>query len=435
MDAAMSGISARRGSLAAPSITSRSLPYVCSLLLLVAAGLLLLLPLRDAPCSSVSAHHSATVAPAFAVALRSDSSGTAAFTALEAITNNESATRFAFFHFPLGFGLQNNMAFMRYQHLAAKWASRTLVLPRTMTSRGRLALQNWHHGAPNAQSVADSEWRDVPLERFIDVDYFRACTARLGIRSLSADEADAAGVPAPVILPDHGYTTLKRVAESASDPRVSVESPRIGFGNEIIKDRRDLISQVNAYDACLSYNPDLYRTAALLGKSIEKKFGIPVGRMVTLHARMEDDMLELFQHVGNLKFCEARMKVKIKECMLKAAPPSEVESEKRPLFVLTGEPFSHDKYEWLRTAYGELAVTKEDIEPDLIEDLRLKNGLDAGVAIVDVIMAQESGLFVGCFCSSLSVRIAQYRHKLGRPSYMYNGARWTRRVLSLHGPT
>lgn len=394
---------------------------LCSSLLFLCTFVLLLLPSHvSPPCAAPAARPAA--APLLAAGLRGDASGAAAFSALEAVVSNESAGRFAWMHFPLGFGIQNNMAFMRYQHLAAKWAARTLVLPRTMTSRGRLALQAWHHGVPS--QTEGSEWRDVPLEHFIDVDYFRACTARLGIRTLTADEAEAAGAPPPALLPDNGYTTLQRVADARADPRPSIESPRISFGNEIIIRRPDLHAQVDAYDACLSYHPDLFRTAALLGMSLERKFGVGVGRSVTLHARMEDDMLELFPHVGDLAFNAKRMQGKIKDCMLKAAPPG----EGRPLFVLTGEPFSHEKYAWLRSAYGDLAVTKEDIEPDLIEGVRLKNGLDAGIAIVDVLIAQESAVFVGCFCSSLSVRIAQYRHRLGRPSFMYNGARVTMSV-------
>ena len=398
----------------APSIIREN--WLHLLLLLASLGLLFCVtPI----CDKVAILHGRTGNASVPVMVGA-MAGATAFGALETASKVAPVKRFAFFHFRAGFGLHNNMAYLRFQLLAAKWALRTAVLPRVMPSRGRLAKQKWEFGVP--LEAAASEWRDVPLADFLDLEYYRSCTARLGVRTLTADEADAAGVPAPFVYSvagEDGYSSMSRFEELIVDTRVSIESPYISFGAELITRRPELLSQVTAMDTCLSYHPDLIRVAALLGKSIEGKFGAPVGRMVALHARLEDDMLEALSYLGSP---EARMMGKIQHCMLQVAPPPKAGADKVPILVLTGESFGKDKYAWLRAAYGDLVFTKEDIEFDLIEGLRFTHGLDAGTAVIDVLLAQESALFVGTWISSLSVRIAQYRHRLGRVSYMMNGA-------------
>jgi hypothetical protein len=392
-----------------------------SALALVCTLLLNAFPPDNVKCARGTSSAGTLGAPTSSESLRDESSGTAAFSVLESVSSNITMGRWAWMHFPKGLGLQNNMAVLRHQHLAAKWSNRVLVLPRTMPSRGRLAIQAWHHGVP--QEMDGSEWRDIPIELFLDVEYMRACTGRLGMHTLTSDEAEAAGVPPPVLLPDFGYRTLANIEESRLNPLPSVESARTNFVYELLSDHKELISQINAFDACLTYSPALMLSAARLATDMRSKFGVRVSEAVALHSRMEDDMLELFPQVGDLAFVAKRMIGKIQDCMLKVAPPS----QKRPVFVLTGEPFTNEKYDALKATYGTLAVTKEDISPEMVADLHARNGLDAGVAIVDVYIAQEAGIFVGCFCSSLSVRIAQYRHKLGRPSYMYNGENFRKR--------
>lgn len=393
---------------------SQSIVHISVLLLLLLASLGLLFYVNP-PVAILRGTGNNTYDPVKAGAM----AGATAFGALEAASKVAPVKRFAFFHFKTGFGLHNNMAYLRFQLLAAKWALRTAVLPRVMPSRGRLAKQNWEFGVP--LETAASQWRDVPLSGFLDVEYYRSCTARLGVRTLTADEADAAGVPTPFVYSitgEDGYSSMGRFEELIADPRVSIESPYISFGAELITGRPELLSQVTAMDACLSYHPDLINVAALLGKSIEGKFGMPVGRMVALHARLEDDMLEALSYLGSP---EARIMGKIQHCMLLVAPPPVAGAERVPILVLTGESLGKDRYAWLRMAYKDLAFTKEDIEFDLIEGLRITHGLDAGTAVIDVLLAQESALFVGTVASSLSVRIAQYRHRLGRASYMMNG--------------
>jgi len=345
--------------------------------------------------------------------------GTAAFAALEKVASDASVGRFSWFNFTLGFGLQNNLAVLRYQHLAAKWAERTLVLPRTMPSRGRSVVQQWNYDnrykgvLVNADAM---EWRDIPIEDILDLPYLRACTAHLGMRTLTADEAEMQGVPPPVLI-EEGYENLATIITSRNNKEVSTSHNGVYIGLEIIVENPQLHSQIHAFDACLAYNPEFYRVAGVLATSIHKRFGVSVGNMVTLHSRIEDDMLAAQSEVGDLRFNFIRAIGKIEACLNKVAPPS----KGLPLFVPTGESFANSKYDWFRQAYGNLSFSTEQFDSALIEDLRLRQGLDAGTGIIDLLVAQESGLFIGCICSSLSTRIAQYRHKLGRPSYLYNG--------------
>ena len=382
------------------------------LCLVLTSGLLWWLPALPPPAAS---RHMAP-RPAHGV-----TPGTAAFAALEAVTHNASLERFSWFDFTLGFGLQNNLAVLRYQHLGAKWAARTLVLPATMPSRGRSVPQVWDHSDPYHAvlvNAAEQQWRPVPLELILDVDYLRACTTHLGMRTLTAAEAEAQGVPPPVPV-EHGYNVLAAVHRSLEDPRASTSHNFITMGHEIITKHPEMHAQIHAFDGCLSYSPELYRVAELMAASIHTRFGVSVGDMVTLHSRMEDDMLSAASEVGSIQYNYGRMLGKVQACLAAVAPPS----AGRPLFVPTGETFSNPKYDWFRQAYGDLAFSTEHLESSLIEDLRFRQGLDAGTGVIDLLLAQESGVFVGCLCSSFSVRIAQYRFKLGRPSYMLNGER------------
>ena len=127
-------------------------------------------------------------------------------------------------------------------------------------------------------------------------------------------------------------------------------------------------------------------------------------------------MLEVFSFVGDMKFMAARVAARVDACMARVAPPS----PGRAVFVMTGEPWAHEKYDGLRATYGAAATTKEETSPALVDGVRGSHGLDAGLAVLDMLAAGEAAVFVGAFGSSLSVRIAQHRLRLGRPSYLYN---------------
>ena len=78
----------------------------------------------------------------------------------------------------------------------------------------------------------------------------------------------------------------------------------------------------------------------------------------------------------------------------------------------------HFKFDPLNDAYE--LLDKDALAPALVQHVLLANGLDAGLAVVDLQLAMEARVFVGCHSSTFSMRVAQERFKRGAPSLLYN---------------
>jgi hypothetical protein len=202
----------------------------------------------------------------------------------------------------------------------------------------------WDHSDPYHAvlvNAAEQQWRPVPLELILDVDYLRACTTHLGMRTLTAAEAEAQGVPPPVPV-EHGYNVLAAVHRSLEDPRASTSHNFITMGHEIITKHPEMHAQIHAFDGCLSYSPELYRVAELMAASIHTRFGVSVGDMVTLHSRMEDDMLSAASEVGSIQYNYGRMLGKVQACLAAAGAPQDLVQFVTPgCFIATADISSY----------------------------------------------------------------------------------------------
>jgi hypothetical protein len=303
---------------------------------------------------------------------------------------------------------------------AARASGRTLLLPPVMQSRRRLARQFWANSAP--RDTETSGWFPVPLGRVVDVPYLVACAARAGV---AVELAGPSSPPPPTAGVDAGFIRFQRDIASrivASTAPIVEYQTIFNGGNPGPLEKVQLL----ALDACLAWAPHLLAASALLAQGALGQWGAPLVSAVAVHARLEDDLIEVFagdpHNAGEVAAVVNRIAEKIIRCMGAVAPPAAAAARGTRFVVLTADPLSHPKYGGLEAAYPGLLTTKEGIAPEVTAQVEAAQGLDGGAAVLDFNIATEASVFVGYAGSSFSQRVAQDRLRRGRPSYLYNEA-------------
>lgn len=317
--------------------------------------------------------------------------------------------------FRIGPGLNNAMYILMWGFFAARLSGRTFVLPAEFPSRKAMKRQYWSLGV--VRDKESSGWFWMPLSEVIDVESVISCGRGMGLTITDTAPLD--------LTPEKRETGSTAQME---DTLISSATPFVDMswiynggdpGAEVWRSYR---MQMLELGSCLSWSTALGPILQAAFTAFESiKGGKHLNQSMAVHARLEDDMMEVFTDTITPDFT-ARLASKVAVCMKIAASAALGEgAESTHILVLTGDSIKEPRYQPLHDAFPGKCFSKEDIgDPDTVRDLLERGGLDGGLAILDQIAAVEAGIFVGYAGSSLSTRVVQERLRRGKVSYLYS---------------
>lgn len=316
--------------------------------------------------------------------------------------------------FRIGPGLNNAMYILMWGFFAARLSGRTFVLPALFPSRKAMKRQYWSLGV--VRDKESSGWFWMPLSEVIEVESVISCGKGMGLTITETAPLDLISEKRETSSTGQMENTLI----SSTTPFIDMSWIYNGGdpGAEVWKSYR---MQMLELGSCLSWSSDLSPISQVMFKSFESlKGGKSLNQSMAVHARLEDDMMEVFVDTITPDFT-ARLATKVASCMTIAANAALDGGLNSFVLVLTGDSIKEPRYQPLHDAFPGLCVSKEDIgDPNSIRELLERGGLDGGLAILDQMAAVEAGLFVGYAGSSLSTRVVQERLRRGKVSFLYS---------------